>query len=310
MVRTDIRDLVQLPERPLSREEALEGCRSLARTHGENFTVISWLTPRSMRDHLAVLYAFCRTVDDIGDEALDPEAYGRTTTSDRLALLDRFERQLDAAFAGHARHPVLVALQETIERFDLPRDPFARLIEANRIDQRKTRHASFAEILHYCEHSANPVGQLFLMLYGHRDEGLFALSDATCTALQLTNFWQDIRRDADSGRIYLPQDDMARFGVAEADLVAPAASPALRDLMRFEVDRARRLFAAGLPLIDRVGGHLRVDLALFTRGGLAILDKIEEQDYDTVFRRPTLDRREKASLFLSTLISQRWRRRV
>jgi len=278
--------------------------------HGENFTVISWLTPRSMRDHLAALYGYCRTVDDIGDEALDSVAYGRAPSSDRLMLLDRFEAQLDAAFAGYARHPVLVALQETIERFDLPRDPFARLIEANRIDQRKMRYASFDEVLNYCEHSANPVGQLFLMLYGHRDEGLFALSDATCTALQLTNFWQDIRRDADGGRIYLPQDEMARFSVAEEDLVAPAASPVLRDLMHFEVDRARRLFAVGLPLIDRVGGHLRVDIALFARGGLAILDKIEEQDYDTVFRRPTLAGREKASLFLGTLISQRWRRRV
>jgi len=298
MVAAHVRALLEPPAAPASIEEARRFCRRLARAHYENFTVLSWLTPREMRRHLAALYAYCRTVDDLGDEA----------PGDRLALLDRFERELDAAFAGRARHPVFVALQETIARFSLPRDPFARLIEANRIDQRQSSFATFDELRHYCEHSATPVGRLVLMLYGYRDEERFALSDATCTALQLANFWQDLRRDAAVGRVYLPENEMAEYGVGRSDLRADRASANLRDLTRFQVDRARSYFRAGLPLIDRVRGHLRIDLALFSLGGLAILRKIERQDYDTLSRRPTLSGPEKVGLALSALLSNRWRR--
>jgi len=298
MVAAHVRALLEPPAAPASIEEASRFCRRLARAHYENFTVLSWLAPREMRRHLAALYAYCRTVDDLGDEA----------PGDRLALLDRFERELDAAFAGRARHPVFVALQETIARFSLPRDPFARLIEANRIDQRQSSFATFDELRHYCEHSATPVGRLVLMLYGYRDEERFALSDATCTALQLANFWQDLRRDAAVGRVYLPENEMAEYGVGRSDLRADRASANLRDLTRFQVDRARSYFRAGLPLIDRVRGHLRIDLALFSLGGLAILRKIERQDYDTLSRRPTLSGPEKVGLALSALLSNRWRR--
>ncbi len=298
MVAAHVRALLEPPATPASIEEASRFCRTLARAHYENFTVLSWLAPRGMRRHLAAVYAYCRTVDDLGDEA----------PGDRIALLDRFERELDAAFAGQARHPVLVALQETIARFSLPRDPFARLIEANRIDQRRTSFATFDELRQYCEHSATPVGRLVLMLYGHRDEERFALSDATCTALQLANFWQDLRRDAAVGRVYLPEDEMAEYGVVRSDLDAERASPNLRDLMRFEVDRTRSYFRAGLPLIDRVRGHLRIDLALFSLGGLAVLRKIERQDYDTLSRRPTISGPEKIALAFSALLSSRWRR--
>lgn len=298
MVATHVRALLEPTTAPASIEEANRFCMKLARSRYENFTVLSWLAPREMRRHLAVLYAYCRTVDDLGDEAP-----GR-----RPELLDRFEGELGAAFASRARHPVLVALQETIARFDLPPEPFAKLIEANRIDQRRNSFATFDELLHYCERSANPVGRLVLMLYGHRDEERFTLSDATCTALQLANFLQDVKRDAAVGRVYLPEDEMAEYGVTRSDLRAERATASLQDLMRFQVGRARSYFRAGLPLIDRVRGHLRVDLALFSLGGLAVLRKIERQGYDTVARRPSVSGPEKVGLALSALSSSRWRR--
>ena len=297
MVAAHVRALLEPPAAPPSIEEASRFCMALARSHYENFTVLSRLAPREMRRNLAVLYAYCRTVDDLGDKA----------PGDRSALLDRFEGELDAAFESEARHPVLVALQGTIARFDLPREPFARLIEANRIDQRQRSFATFDKLRRYCEHSANPVGRLVLMLYGHRDDERFALSDATCTALQLANFWQDVKRDATVGRVYLPEDEMAEYVVTRSDLRAEHASANLKDLMRFQVDRARSYFRAGLPLIDRVRGHLRVDLALFSLGGLAILRKVERQGYDTLSRRPSLSGPEKAVLALSALFSERWR---
>jgi len=296
MVGKSITSRFERPASGLSLSESTRRCSRLARTHYENFTLISWLVPRTMRAHLAALYAFCRTVDDIGDEA----------PGDRIALLDRFEAELHAATDATPHHPVLIALQHTIRTHDLPIDPFSKLIEANRIDQYKTRYATFDELLNYCDHSANPVGRLFLMLYGYRDEERFALSDATCTALQLTNFWQDIKRDLAMGRVYLPEDEMRRFGVTKDDLAGDVANDPVKDLVRFQVKRTADFFDAGLPLIDRVRGHLKVDVALFSRGGLAILDKIEQQDYDTLSARPTLSKREKLALFFSTLLPTRW----
>lgn len=298
MVGEHIDALIEPPASAPSLAVARALCARLARTHYENFTLVSRLVPRRMRPHLTALYAFCRTVDDIGDKA----------PGDRSALLDRFEAELQAAYTAAPRHPVLVALKHTIEQFDLPLEPFAKLIEANRIDQQKSRYETFTEILHYCDHSANPVGRLFLMLFGYCDKECFALSDATCTALQLTNFCQDVKRDFKMGRIYLPVEEMARFGVRETDLAADEASEHFKELLRFQVKRARGYFKAGLPLIERVYGHLKVDIALFSRGGLAILKKIEEDGYDTLAARPTLSKTEKVGLFLSTLILRRWRR--
>lgn len=287
---------------PLARlwslHAATQWCADLARTHYENFTVLSCLTPRPRRNDLAILYAYCRTVDDIGDEAV----------GDRLEKLDRFERELDAAFDGEPVGPVFVALADMVGRLKLPREPFGKLIEANRIDQEGGRFATVAELLHYCDRSANPVGRLVLMLSGHRDEQLFALSDETCTALQWTNFWQDLRRDARAGRIYLPQDEMAAFGVTEEELLANRASAGLRRLVRHLVERTRSRFAAGLELVGLLDRRLRVEVALFSRGGLAILRKIESQRYDTLVRRPTLGRAEKTALVAGTLASRRWRR--
>ena len=272
-------------------DAAYAHCLRLAHRHYENFTVLSWLTPRRLRRHRAALYAYCRTVDDLGDEM----------PGERLALLDAFEAQLDGAIKGDASEPLFLALADTIARFDLPREPFTRLIEANRIDQRSQRYASFEDVLHYCRHSANPVGRLVLMMHGYRDAERVRLSDATCTALQLANFWQDLARDAAAGRIYLPQDDMARFGVCDVDLSKLCASDALRALVRFQVDRARDLFAEGLGLLGRVSGHLRVELALFSRGGMAILDAIESQSFDTRRSRPTLSSSAKRRMIAETL---------
>lgn len=294
MVGEHLATLIDLPESPPSLAESVALCTRLARTHYENFTLVSWLVPRRMRPHVNVLYAFCRTVDDIGDEA----------PGDRNALLDRFESELYEAYRGTPRHPVLIALRRTIDEFDLSKEPFLKLIEANRIDQGKDRYATFLELLHYCDRSANPVGRLFLMLFGYHNEELFAFSDATCTALQLVNFWQDVKRDYEMGRIYLPQDEMARYKVSEENLASNRASEALKGLLRFQVERTREYFCAGFPLIDRIRGHLKVDIALFSRGGLAILGKIEAQGYDTLAHRPTLGKKEKLILFLSTLFSR------
>jgi len=275
-----------------SLPEAQAACVRLAREHYENFTVLSWLTPRRLRPHRAAIYAFCRTVDDLGDEVV----------GDRLVRLDRFETDLDAAFAGEGRGPVFIALADTIARFDLPRELFARLIEANRIDQRQSRYETFEDLIGYCEHSANPVGRLVLLLHGHRDAERFALSDATCTALQLANFWQDVARDLEKGRIYLPQDEMRTFGLDEADLAAAEASDGVVKLMRFQVERTRELFARGLPLVDRVRGRLRVELALISRGGLAVLEAIEAQGFDTLRCRPTISVVRKRRLIASTIV--------
>lgn len=298
MVAPHIRAIIEPPAEAPSLTEARAFCCDLARSHYENFTVVSWLAPRAMREPLSILYAYCRTVDDLGDEA----------PGDRLTLLKHYQDELDEAFGGHPRHPVLVALQEVIQRFDLPKDPFKRLIEANRIDQTTKQYETFEGLLEYCACSANPVGQLVLMLYGYRDEDRFSLSDKTCTALQLANFWQDVRRDRESGRIYIPEEDRERFGVDACDLDADRAGDRLRRLMMFEVARTRAYFAAGLPLLDRVKGRLRIDLALFSRGGLAILDELERQSFDPLVRRPTLDGRTKALLFLSTMLRPGWSR--
>ena len=286
-----------LAESGASIEEAFAACERLTRSHYENFSVATRLLPRDLRRHFFSIYAFCRGVDDLGDEV----------DGDRLALLDAWEAELEAAYSGTPSHPYFVALQQTIREFDVPKEPLLKLIEANRRDQSITRHPNFDELLEYCEYSANPVGSLVLYVFGHREPELHRLSDYTCTALQLTNFWQDVARDFDIGRIYIPGDTMERFGVQEDDIKGKRATPAFRAALKFEVDRARELFRKGIPLIDRVQGKARIDIALFTVGGMTILDKIESQDYDVLTRRPALSKREKAVLFARTQIRTKLR---
>ena len=270
--------------------EAFAYCRRLAESHYENFHVVTWFLPKTLRPHFHAIYAYCRISDDLGDEVGDP--------SQALALLRLWGRELDACYEGRARHPVFVALAETIRACAIPKQPFADLLTAFRQDQTVRRYASMPDVLAYCRFSANPVGRLVLYACGEADEERFRLSDATCTALQLANFWQDVRSDYARGRIYLPQDDMHRFGVREETIAGGVATPEFRELLRHEVEFTRRLFNDGLPLVGKVGRDLALDVELFSRGGLEILRAIERQDYDVLVARPILSKRTKRTLAL------------
>src|SRR5579875_1542099 len=228
----------RIPESAPTLDEARAWCRRLAETHYENFHVASWFLPKRLRPHFHSIYAYCRVSDDLGDEVGDPDQ--------ALALLDLWGAELDACYRGGARHPVFVALAETVRACDIPKEPFADLLAAFRQDQTVTRFATMAEVLDYCRYSANPVGRIVLYACGYRDEERFALSDKTCTALQLAKFWQDVRVDYAKGRVYLPQADMDRFHVEEASLAARHFTPEFQRLMRYEVDYAWDLFQAGL----------------------------------------------------------------
>lgn len=277
-------------------------CRHLARTHYENFHVGTWLLPARVREHAHDVYAFCRWADDLGDETGDRDM--------SLALLDWWTERLDRAMAGSPDHVVFAALAPTIEAFDLPREPFADLIDAFIQDQRVLRYATHADVLDYCTRSADPVGRLVLHLLGYRDAERQALSDRTCTALQLANFWQDVENDIRRGRIYIPLEDMDRFGVNEEDLAMPAANDAFRELLAFQVDRTREMFFEGAPLCDMVEGRARFDLRLFTLGGLAILDAIERRRYDVLSARPTVGKLAKMRLLAGVLLGRKPRRRA
>jgi len=277
-----------IPAAPPMLAEAQEYCSRLARTHYENFSVATWFLPQRLRQHFFNIYAYCRISDDLGDEVGDPGA--------ALQLLDQWESELNACYAGNPRHPVFVALAETIRKFDIPRQTFANLLTAFRQDQTVKRYPTFDDLLGYCHYSANPVGHLVLYVCGYRDSGRQALSDFTCTALQLANFWQDVSVDYAKGRIYLPLEDLRRFGVSEADIADQRNTTAFCDMMRFEVQRARDWFRQGLPLAEKVDRELAIDIELFTRGGQEILNAIERQDYQVLGRRPVISRSRKLAL--------------
>ena len=277
-----------IPEHAPSEAEAREYCRRLARSHYENFSVASWFLPGRLRQHFFNVYAYCRISDDLADEVGDKAV--------SLRLLDQWEEELGACYAGRARHPVFVALAETVHKFEIPKHEFADLLTAFRQDQRVTRYETFDDLLGYCRYSANPVGHLVLYLCGYRDAERQQLSDRTCTALQLANFWQDVSADFAKGRIYLPLEDLRRFGVSEAAIRDEENSAAFRELMKFEVARAREWFAQGLPLIAQVNRQLAVYLDLFSRGGQEILNAIERQEYAVLGRRPAISRSRKLAL--------------
>lgn len=272
----------------------------LAHAQYENFSVASWFLPRALRPHFYSIYAFCRVSDDLGDEIGDP--------AQSLALLAEWRAELHACYAGEPRHWVFVALAETIAAFDIPVEPFDRLLDAFVRDQGQPRYATYDDLLSYCRCSADPVGRLVLYLGGYRDEERQRLSDRTCTALQITNFWQDVARDWDKGRVYLPLEDLREFGVSEEQLAARRCTDGYRALLRFECDRARALFAEGVGLLDLVDRRLRRDIGLFTAGGLKILDRIAAQNYDTLTSRPALSKLGKLALVLRVLLGGRpWR---
>jgi squalene synthase HpnC len=258
-----------------------------ARAGGENFPVVSLLAPRWARRHLRAIYGFARLVDNLGDEA----------EGDRNALLDELERELD----GRPRTEIMSRLHASMTDCSLPREPFARLIEANRIDQVKSRYDTWDEVREYCTYSADPVGRLVLGVYGRAsDPELVALSDSICTGLQLVNFLQDPPRDLALGRIYLPQEDLRRFGVGDQDLAGPLTPP-VAGLFGFEGERARSLLETGLPLAGALGGRPGMSVALYARGGLAALDALERAGWDVFSGRPAPARRTFARLALQEL---------
>jgi len=276
--------------------EAREYCARLARTHYENFSVASWFLPRRLRQHFFNVYAYCRISDDLGDEVGDAAA--------ALALLDQWEHELDACYAGTPKHAVFVALAETVRQFDIPKHEFSDLLRAFRQDQTVTRFETFNDLLAYCKYSANPVGHLVLYLCGYRDPERQQLSNFTCTALQLANFWQDVTTDYAKGRIYLPLDDLHRFNVSEDDIAHNQNTPAFRDMMKFEVERARDWFRHGLPLIAKVDRELAIDLDLFSRGGQEILNAIEKQDFVVLGNRPAISKPRKLALVARAAIGK------
>jgi len=271
-----------------SLAEARQYCRKLATNHYENFSVATWFLPKRLRQHFYNVYAYCRISDDLGDEVGDPRA--------SLQLLEAWQQELEACYAGCPKHPVFVALSETVQAFEIPKHEFSDLLTAFRQDQTVTRYKSFDDLLGYCKNSANPVGHLVLYLCGYKDSERQLLSDFTCTALQLANFWQDVSVDYAKGRIYLPLEDLHRFAVSEDDIAHRRNTSAFVEMMKFEVERAREWFRQGLPLIQKVSRELAVDIELFSRGGQEILNAIEKQDYAVLGRRPAISRPRKLAL--------------
>jgi len=277
-----------IPDHAPSQAEAREYCRRLARSHYENFSVASWFLPGRLRQHFFNVYAYCRISDDLGDEVGD--------TAVALQLLDQWETELNACYGGHPRHPVFVALAETVREFEIPKHEFADLLTAFRQDQSVSRYETFGGLLGYCRYSANPVGHLVLYLCGYDDSERQLLSDFTCTALQLANFWQDVSADFAKGRIYLPLEDLRRFGVSEEAIREGGNTSAFCEMMKFEVGRAREWFTQGLPLIAKVDHKLATDIELFSRGGQEILNAIERQHYAVLGRRPAISKTRKLAL--------------
>ena len=297
---------MQIPaELEISRGAPPSGCpvadaerytRWLATHHYENFNVVSWLLPRRLHQHFYNLYAYCRWADDLGDEIPDPAR--------ALALLDEWGQELRDCYAGAPSHPVFVALRQTIVALDIPIEPFSDLLIAFRRDQTTKRYPTWNDVFDYCRYSANPVGRLVLYLCGYRDAGRQRLSDATCTALQLANFWQDVTRDLEKGRIYIPVEALAAHGLAEDDIVARRFDARYVSLMKQLVARTRQLFAEGMPLAQSVDGALRVDIEMFSRGGIAVLDAIEAIGYNTLERRPSVSKGKQLRLLARALLGR------
>jgi squalene synthase HpnC len=266
----------------------------MARAEGENFTVASRALPRRVRSHLLAIYGFARLVDELGDSA----------PGDRLAALDWLEADLDQAFQGHAEHPLLIRLQPTLRECALPRAPFARLIEANRVDQRVSRYQTWEELRGYCRLSADPVGELVLGVLGLATPGRIALSDSICTGLQLTEHCQDVAEDFAAGRVYLPLEDLLRFGCTTEELSLAHAGEPLRAVLAFEIARARQLLADGAPLSRQLRGRAGFAVASFVGGGRAALDAIERAGCDVLPGPPRATTARRLLVLAGTLIER------
>jgi squalene synthase HpnC len=278
---------------PHPESEAIAYTRWLATHHYENFHVVSFLLPKHLHQDFYNVYAFCRWADDLGDEIGDPQ--------ESLRLLAWWRNELRAMYGGEASHPVFVALRRTVDRHDIPIEPFDRLIRAFEQDQTVTRYQTFDDVFGYCVNSANPVGHLVLSLCGYRDFERQQLSDYTCTALQLANFWQDITVDLKKNRIYLPLDLLARYGYTVEELFALKYDARFEAVLREAVRVAEDLFRKGLPLIKMVDRRVALDLELFSRGGMKILQKIRNQRYNVLKCRPQISKAERVGILLQCL---------
>ena len=289
------------PPAGCSPETAQQFTKWLATHHYENFNVVSWLLPKELHQHFYNVYAYCRWADDLGDEIPD--------TARALELLDWWESELALCYEGKPSHPIFIALRQTILEKDIPKQPFADLLKAFRQDQTTKRYETWDAMIGYCLYSANPVGRLVLYLCGYRDLTRQLLSDATCTALQLANFWQDVSRDLEKGRIYVPLDVAAQHGVSENEIVNRQFSERYISLMKDLILRSRQLFEKGYPLAKMVDGRLSVDLEMFSRGGMAVLDAIETRGYDTLNHRPSIGKAKQVRLLGRAIVSHALSRR-
>ncbi|MCC7424175.1 MAG: squalene synthase HpnC [Planctomycetaceae bacterium] len=282
------------PRAILSLADAQTYCRRLATSHYENFPVVSWLLPKALHQHFYNVYAWCRWADDLGDETGD--------STRALEFLGWWRSELANCYAGRPTHPVLIALRPTIDEFAIPPEPFEDLISAFEQDQRVNQYDNFDQLRDYCRRSADPVGRLVLRMCRQHTPENVAWSDSICTGLQLANFWQDVNRDLDIGRIYLPREDRERFRYSESELCERRTTPAFLELMKFEVDRARSFLRDGLPLIPRLPGRLQIDIDLFARGGLKILERIEGIGYRVWERRPKVTKGDAVKLLIGSML--------
>ncbi|MCI0707180.1 MAG: squalene synthase HpnC [Ignavibacteriae bacterium] len=288
---------VHISRQSWSVDEAYGYCERLTRSHYENFPVASFFLPKDKRKHVAAIYAFARTADDYADEP-------GMTPAERIAAINDWEEQLLLSRTAPARHPVFVALSHTIERFEIPVELLRNLLHAFRSDVTIDRYETFNDVLQYCQYSANPVGRLVLLLFNYRSESLMRYSDSICTALQLANFWQDLSVDLLKNRVYLPQEDLRRFGYSEGELFAGAYTENFRRLMEFQVERTESLFRDGKPLLTEVGKDLSLELRLTWYGGMKILQKVVDAEYRVLNKRPVLTGLDKASVLASAFLKR------
>lgn len=296
-----IQDRRAITRRTWTIPQAFQFCEELARKHYENFPVGSLLIPREKRPYIYSIYAFARIADDYADEP-------GLSTAERIDSLAEWEEQLIDVYSdtresrsGYGRHPVFIALHETASRFEIPIELLQALLRAFRSDVTTNRYETFDDVLDYCSNSANPVGRLILLLFSYRSESTLTLSDSLCSALQLTNFWQDISVDLKKDRVYIPMEDVREFGYSEEELFDGEENQAFKDLLCYQVDRTRQMFRDGTPLLLEVGKDLRTELRLTWHGGMRILEKIEKSGYAVLTRRPTLSSLDKVSLLLTSL---------
>jgi phytoene synthase len=280
-----------------SLDSAYEFCARVARSHYENFPVGSFLIPRRIRKHFYSVYAFARTADDFADEG-EGESI---TADDRLSALREWQRMLRDAANGRADHPIFIALAHTQKQFDLPLSLFEDLLSAFSQDVTARRYETFDDLRDYCRRSANPIGRLILMLFGCREEKLFRWSDEVCTALQLVNHWQDVATDLEKDRLYIPLEDIRRFGLSVEAIKERKATDRFRKLMEFELERAQEMFARGKPLCAAVAGRLAFELRAVRRAGMRVAEKIRENDCDVFTRRPVITSADKVRIFLSAI---------